>query len=688
MSLITAHFFRLGAFVGRRSDELVIFITLVFVFLFLNQHFTRFTIWFPVLLLPVWLLTAKRGTDSVWRNATLLPTRLWLALICYLASILMASLISPFRVVAVEDFFRTLAGPLLIAVLAARVMSREGAENMLFRALVWGGVFLAVTDVAHYVRDFMILGQLPHDFSHRWFSDGYIFYLPFLFLYRDTLVGRRRSICNAGLFLVFTLVAGTGSRGSWGTILLEIIFLWGLTRQRQYLYDLALFGFAITIGLFVLPYEMGKATLERGLSDNNRIIGHWLPALKMSFASSHGTLLIGHGYGKEIWNTFHANCDECYKGPGLGGPHNVFLQAIFTGGLAAFSSLIWLFAELGRLLWNRRGLQDDALKKLALGGFVAFAGFFLIAGQVGDPRPEPLAILMLVAMILHRHEPMSKTFLFHVPYEGSTDNRDCSNPTAPVSIIIPCYRCSETVERAINSALNQTLPPAEILLIDDASGDDSLDLLYRLEKVHAPRVRVVALTKNGGPGLARNAGWEAATQPWLAFLDADDAWHPRKLEIQWTWLESHPEVALCGHASQFSTGRIDFPVEDAPLVTLLSARKMLVSNRLPTRSVMLRRDLPFRFSNRRFSEDYLLWLEIIYAGYPAYRLGAVLAFCFRPDFSPGGISGKLWEHEKGEISALRTLLTARKIGRVAFTFVVAWSYVKFLRRLWLMRSMR
>jgi teichuronic acid biosynthesis glycosyltransferase TuaG len=259
---------------------------------------------------------------------------------------------------------------------------------------------------------------------------------------------------------------------------------------------------------------------------------------------------------------------------------------------------------------------------------------------------------------------------------------------APVSVIIPCYRCSETVERAIHSALSQTLPPAEILLVDDASGDCSLDLLHHLEKVHAPRVKVIPLAKNGGPGLARNAGWESATQPWLAFLDADDAWHPRKLEIQWTWLDAHPDVVLCGHASQFSTGKIDFSVADAPDAIRLSPMQMLVSNRLPTRSVMLRRDVSFRFSNRRFSEDYLLWLEIMYAGYPAYRLEAPLAFCFRPDFSPGGISGKLWQHEKGEVSVLRTLLTARKIGWIVFTLAAAWSILKFLRRLWLMRSMR
>lgn len=259
--------------------------------------------------------------------------------------------------------------------------------------------------------------------------------------------------------------------------------------------------------------------------------------------------------------------------------------------------------------------------------------------------------------------------------------------TAPVSVIIPCYRCSDTVERALDSALNQTLQPAEILLIDDASGDGSLDLLCNLEKTHAPRVKVISLAENGGPGLARNAGWEAATQPWLAFLDADDAWHPRKLEIQWAWLESHPEAVLCGHASQFSTGRIDFPAEDAPIAIRLSPMQMLFSNRLPTRSVMLRKNLPFRFRGRDVTEDYFLWLEIILSGAPAYRLEVPLAFALRPDFSPGGYSGQLWVHEKRELAALRALHATGNLHWPAFALSATWSFVKFLRRLWLIRRM-
>ena len=184
-----------------------------------------------------------------------------------------------------------------------------------------------------------------------------------------------------------------------------------------------------------------------------------------------------------------------------------------------------------------------------------------------------------------------------------------------ISVIIPCFRCQETVERALNSVLAQSLQPAEVFLIDDASGDGTLDLLRELERMHAPLVTVISLAENGGPGLARNSGWDAASQPWIAFLDADDAWHPRKLEIQWGWLSAHPEVDLCGHDTRWAVdGRIDHPVNAAPQVTWLNLKQMLISNRLPTRSVMLRRELPLRFRGRDVAEDYLLWLQIIADG--------------------------------------------------------------------------
>jgi len=102
---------------------------------------------------------------------------------------------------------------------------------------------------------------------------------------------------------------------------------------------------------------------------------------------------------------------------------------------------------------------------------------------------------------------------------------------APVSVIIPCYRCADTIGRAVESMIWQTLPPKEILLVEDYSQDEGKTLasLYDLQRKFQDKItiKVIPLLKNGGPGGARNTGWDEAQQPYLAFLDADDSWHPR-----------------------------------------------------------------------------------------------------------------------------------------------------------------
>lgn len=253
---------------------------------------------------------------------------------------------------------------------------------------------------------------------------------------------------------------------------------------------------------------------------------------------------------------------------------------------------------------------------------------------------------------------------------------------APVSAVIPCWRCGDTIARAMESIDSQSLRPAEVILVDDASGDGTLAELHRLAGQYpAGWVQVIALETNGGPGAARNAGWEYAKQPWIAFLDADDAWHPRKVELQLSWLQQHPDAALCGHTTALSPGPGIYPnAPETPRGWRVGFLKMLIANRFPTRSVMLRRDLPFRFADRSVTEDYLLWLEVILAGHAAYRIEAPLAVSFRADFSPGGYSGQLWRHERRELEAWHRLRRDGRITRPTWAIASAWSLVKFVRR--------
>ena len=102
-------------------------------------------------------------------------------------------------------------------------------------------------------------------------------------------------------------------------------------------------------------------------------------------------------------------------------------------------------------------------------------------------------------------------------------------PPPEVSVVIPAYDAERFVARAIRSALAQTgVRVAQVIAIDDASTDGTLALLRRLAR-DEPRLLVLAQPRNLGPGAARNRGIDAATAPWVAVLDADDAMEPGRL---------------------------------------------------------------------------------------------------------------------------------------------------------------
>jgi succinoglycan biosynthesis protein ExoO len=97
-----------------------------------------------------------------------------------------------------------------------------------------------------------------------------------------------------------------------------------------------------------------------------------------------------------------------------------------------------------------------------------------------------------------------------------------------VTVIIAAYNCEAFLDRAIASATGQSLPPTEILIVDDCSTDGT-QAVIRAAAAQDPRVRLIALPSNGGPSVARNAGIEAAQGSWIAVLDADDAYAPDRL---------------------------------------------------------------------------------------------------------------------------------------------------------------
>ena len=257
-------------------------------------------------------------------------------------------------------------------------------------------------------------------------------------------------------------------------------------------------------------------------------------------------------------------------------------------------------------------------------------------------------------------------------------------PMAPVSVVIPCFRCGKTVARAVASVAAQTVLPAEVILVDDASGDDTPAVLQGLQtQYESGWIKLVSLPHNVGAGSARNAGWAQASQPLIAFLDADDAWHLRKIELQHAYMAANPDVALSGHRHRVvKADALPYWKVSSGHPKSLSKFIMLLSNRLITPSVMLRRDVGVKFTEgKRYVDDHLLWLELICSGSQAVKLPQELVLIYKDLYGVSGLSSHIWLMERSELDNYRRLYHKHHINWLQFGVLAFYSFLKYIRRL-------
>lgn len=252
----------------------------------------------------------------------------------------------------------------------------------------------------------------------------------------------------------------------------------------------------------------------------------------------------------------------------------------------------------------------------------------------------------------------------------------------PVSAIVPCHNAEATVERALESIADQTRPPAQVILVDDASADGTADVLRQWAERRWPfACTAMTLSMNKGPGEARNAGWEVIGDRtrYVAFLDADDVWLPRKLERQIGWMEEHPDVAWTAHRCTVLGGRLMRPRDDAsPLnITAITRRSLLARNAVATPTVVVRTATRGRFRvGWRHCEDLMLWLDWLDDGGRGVMLDLPLAALGRPPTTPGGSTGDRAAMYRGEQRVIGTLAAE---GRMSDAEALAWRGYAWLR---------
>lgn len=183
-----------------------------------------------------------------------------------------------------------------------------------------------------------------------------------------------------------------------------------------------------------------------------------------------------------------------------------------------------------------------------------------------------------------------------------------SPPAFRVSVVMPVYNAEATLERSMRSVLEQTHAQVELLVVDDGSRDGSWALV---ERIAAEDTRVVAIRqpRNGGVAAARNAGIEAASGTHVAFLDSDDWWHPRKLEVQLARLrDTGARVAYAAYQRVSEQGQALSMVSPPASV---GHADMLKSNWIGNLTGIYDRSLGDARFRRIGHEDYAFWLEMV-----------------------------------------------------------------------------
>ncbi|MBU1567476.1 MAG: glycosyltransferase [Proteobacteria bacterium] len=229
-----------------------------------------------------------------------------------------------------------------------------------------------------------------------------------------------------------------------------------------------------------------------------------------------------------------------------------------------------------------------------------------------------------------------------------------------ISILMPVYNACQYLSEAIESILNQTYRNFEFIIIDDASKDNSLDILKSYED---PRIVLVENKMNMGVAWTLNRGVSLARGCYIARMDADDISVPKRLERQIRFMESHPEIGIAGGwVKHFGNGLSS--IARVPIDPQEVHAYMHFENPLWHMSVIMRKDLLEKFhlqydSSFSRSEDYDLWTRAI-QHFPMANIGEVLVWVREHG---GSATRANW----GEVTDQTEIIQCRLLERAGLT---------------------
>lgn len=196
--------------------------------------------------------------------------------------------------------------------------------------------------------------------------------------------------------------------------------------------------------------------------------------------------------------------------------------------------------------------------------------------------------------------------------------------TPLVSVVLPAYRAARHISTSIESVIAQSQPDWELIAVDDFSPDNTVDVLTEWAE-RDPRIRLIRKTENSGPAGARNAGIDEARGRYIAFIDSDDVWLPRKLEVQVAAMKAQGAAFSCTSYEAFK-GKKTIRTVNVPkrislrrmlrgsvigCLTVIYDTEAIGKRRFPNLDALITGTKYASGMRRVLHEDYALWLDIL-----------------------------------------------------------------------------
>jgi teichuronic acid biosynthesis glycosyltransferase TuaG len=246
------------------------------------------------------------------------------------------------------------------------------------------------------------------------------------------------------------------------------------------------------------------------------------------------------------------------------------------------------------------------------------------------------------------------------------------------SVVIPAYNSSKFIENAIESCLQQTLLPKEIIVIDDCSTDDTKEII---KQINSPLIKLLVNSTNKGPSFSRNLGIKSATSSWILFLDSDDIFHKKKIETLNRLLLEDLSISAIGHNTKVGIGLSELNaqfISESSVFKKYSTCSLLLKNRIVTPALAVSSSNGILFNeNMKYAEDHDFIVrtaaicKLIYFDLP-------LCSIMRLPLTSGGLSSNFNKMRKGEMDMY--LDFCRRNGKTYLVpFLLLFSFFKHLK---------